>query len=42
LAALQTGLEALALLRMLVFPLLLLGDRASGGDSCFIVMERTS
>jgi hypothetical protein len=29
-------------LGMLVFPLLLLGDRASGGDACFIVMERTT
>jgi SAM-dependent methyltransferase len=29
-------------LGMLMFPLLLLGDRASGGDACFIVMERMS
>jgi SAM-dependent methyltransferase len=29
-------------LGMLIFPLLLLGDRAGGGDACFIVMERTS
>ena len=28
-------------LGILVFPLVLLGDRAGGGDSCFVVMEAT-
>jgi hypothetical protein len=27
---------------MLVLPLVLLGDRAGGGDSCFIVMKASA